>query len=64
MDKLAPCEVADVLFNLSRLLEVAQMLICDPEGEDIGYELLGFAQQRAAKAANNIEGVNYARTAA
>ncbi|ENA3447306.1 hypothetical protein ABGN35_002726 [Yersinia enterocolitica] len=53
-----------MLFNLSRLLEVAQLLIGEPEGEDIGYELLEFAQQHAAKAANNIEGVNYARTAA
>ncbi|EMW2838932.1 hypothetical protein ACS78V_15700 [Yersinia enterocolitica] len=60
MRKLEPCEVADVLFNLSRMLEVAQMLICDPEGEGIGYELLEFAQQHAAKAAKNIKGVNYA----
>ncbi|PNM25782.1 hypothetical protein A6J66_017320 [Yersinia enterocolitica] len=63
MDKLIPCEVSDLLFNLSRMLEVAQMLIGDPEGGDIGCELLVFVQQRAAKAANNIEGVNYARTA-
>lgn len=60
MRKLTPCEVSDVLFNLSRMLEVAQILISGDEGEDIGYELLGFAQQHAAKAANNIEGVNYA----
>ncbi|CRY83521.1 hypothetical protein VYJ29_003199 [Yersinia enterocolitica] len=60
MDKLTPCEVSDVLFSLSRMLEVAQLLIGEPEGEDIGYELLEFAQQHAAKAAKNIEGVNYA----
>ncbi|EKN3404391.1 hypothetical protein AB5J03_004408 [Yersinia enterocolitica] len=64
MDKLAPCEVSDVLLNLSRMLEVARMLICDPEGEGIGYDLLEFAQQHAATAAKNIEGVNHARTAA
>ncbi len=64
MDKLEPCEVADVLFNLSRMLEVAQLMICEPDGEEIGLDILAFVQQRAAKAANNIEGVNYARTAA
>ena len=64
MRKLEPCEVADVLFNLSRMLEVAQLLICDPEGQRVGYDLLEFAQQRAAKTSKNIEGVNYARTAA
>ncbi|ELI7901838.1 TPA: hypothetical protein PXI76_000122 [Yersinia enterocolitica] len=64
MDKLAPCEVSDVLLSLSRMLEVAQLLICDPEGQGIGYDLLEFARQRAAKASENIEGVTYARTAA
>ncbi|AIN13715.1 hypothetical protein [Yersinia pseudotuberculosis] len=64
MDKLEPCEVSDVLFNLSRMLEVAQLMICEPDGEEIGLDILAFCTERAAKAAKNIEGVNYARTAA
>ncbi|WP_227738378.1 hypothetical protein [Yersinia pseudotuberculosis] len=49
MDKLEPCEVADVLFNLSRMLEVAQLMICEPDGEEIGLDILAFCTERAAK---------------
>ncbi|BCU88624.1 hypothetical protein KD5_01170 [Yersinia pseudotuberculosis] len=64
MDKLALNEVSDLLHSLPRMLEVAQSLTCDPEGQRVGYDLLEFVRQHAAKASENIEGVNYARSAA
>ncbi|QKJ09453.1 hypothetical protein HRD68_01255 [Yersinia massiliensis] len=64
MDKLAPCEVSDLLSEIASILKVSSMLIASEDGNDTGYELLWIAMDRAEKAAKNIEGVNYARTAA
>ncbi|MDA5473286.1 hypothetical protein [Yersinia kristensenii] len=64
MDKLAPCEVSDLLSEIASILKVSSMLIASEDGNDTGYELLWIAQERAEKAAKNIKGVNYARTAA
>lgn len=60
MDKLAPNEVSNVLRELSEMLAVARSLLCDPNSEGIGLDILEVAQQRAAKAAKNINGVDYA----
>ncbi|CNL75093.1 MULTISPECIES: hypothetical protein [Yersinia] len=64
MAKLAPCEVSDLLNEIASILKVSSMMIGSEDGNDTGYELLWIAQERAEKAAKNIEGVNYARTAA
>ncbi|EKN3637441.1 TPA: hypothetical protein ACVU0F_002252 [Yersinia enterocolitica] len=64
MAKLAPCEVSDLLNEIASILKVSSMMIGSEDGNDAGYELLWIAQERAEKAAKNIEGVNYARTAA
>ncbi|MGE4861280.1 hypothetical protein [Yersinia enterocolitica] len=64
MAKLAPCEVSDLLNEIASILKVSSMMIGSEDGNDTGYKLLWIAMDRAEKAAKNIEGVNYARTAA
>ncbi|CNG10573.1 hypothetical protein CV016_04415 [Yersinia kristensenii] len=59
MDKLAPNEVSNVLRELSEMLAVARSMLCDPNSEGVGLDILEVAQQRAVKAAKSIEGVNY-----
>lgn len=65
MDKLASNKASSVMLNLARALEVAELMVLDPEGHEIGLDILEFCAKRATEAARKInEGVKRARTTA